>query len=219
MSRPATLARLTATGVVAVVRAPSGELLADVAEALAAGGVDIIEITFTVPRAVTVLERVADRLGDRILLGAGTVLDGQTARAAQLAGAQFLVSPTLAPEVVATAQRYGTLVMPGAFTPSEVLAAWQSGADVVKLFPADLGGPGYLRTLAGPLPQVRLLPTGGIHLENMAEFLRAGAIAVGVGSSLVEARAVAERDWQRLESLARQYADVARQARSAGHDA
>lgn len=210
------LARLCQAGIVAVVRAPQAELLVDVAQALAAGGVDVIEITFTVPGAVRVLEQVADRLGDQILLGAGTVLDAETARAAQLAGARFLVSPHLALDVVRVARRYGTLVLPGAWTPTEVLAAWEAGADVVKIFPADVGGPRYLKTLAGPLPQVRLMPTGGVELANVADFLRAGAVAVGVGSALVEPRAVATGDFSRLTDLATQYAAAVRAARQAG---
>lgn len=209
------LAWLCRTGIVAVVRAPRAELLVDVAQALAAGGVDVIEITFTVPGAVRVLEQVADRLGDRILLGAGTVLDAETARAAQLAGARFLVSPHVALDVIRLARRYGTLALPGAWTPSEVLAAWEAGADVVKIFPADVGGSRYLKTLAGPLPQVRLMPTGGVELTNVAEFLQAGAVAVGVGGALVEPSAVAAGDLDRLTALARQYVAEVRAARQA----
>jgi len=207
------LSRIVSSGVVAVMRAPSGEMLADVAEALLAGGVEAIEVTFTVPRAHRVLEQVADRLGDRILLGAGTVLDSETARIALLAGAEFIVAPTVNLEVIRLCQRYDKVVMPGALTPTEVLLAWESGADIVKVFPSELTGPGYLKALHGPLPQVRLMPTGGVNLQTAADFLRAGACALGIGGALVEAKAVAAGDMQRIQSLAQQYVRIVRETR------
>jgi len=207
------LSRIVGSGVVAVMRAPSGELLADVAEALLAGGVEAIEVTFTVPRAHRVLEQVADRLGDRILLGAGTVLDSETARIALLAGAEFIVAPTVNLEVIRLCQRYDKVVMPGALTPTEVLLAWEAGADIVKVFPSELTGPGYLKALHGPLPQVRLMPTGGVNLQTAADFLRAGACALGVGGALVEAKAVAAGDMQRIQSLAQQYVQIVKETR------
>jgi 2-dehydro-3-deoxyphosphogluconate aldolase/(4S)-4-hydroxy-2-oxoglutarate aldolase len=203
------------SGIVAILRAPSGELLADVAEALVAGGVDVVEVTFTVPKAHQVIEQVADRLGGRVLLGAGTVLDAETARIALLSGAQFIVSPTVNLDVIRLCRRYDKLVMPGALTPTEILTAWEAGADLVKVFPSDITGPQYLRILAGPLPQVRLMPTGGVTLETAPTFLQAGAFALGVGSALVEARALAARDLARIESLARQFIDVVRRTRDA----
>ena len=208
------LDRVVETGIVAVIRAKSGELLADVAEALAAGGVDVMEVTFTVPRAVKVLERVADRLGDRVLLGAGTVLDTETARAAILAGAEFIVSPSTEPRVIELCRRYDKLVMPGALTPTEVVTAWQAGADIVKIFPSDLVGPAYFKALKGPLPQVRMMPTGGVNLETAASFLRAGACALGIGGSLVESAAVEANDMQRIETLARQYVQIVKETRA-----
>jgi len=213
MSKPSTLARLLDCGIVAVLRAPRGELLADVAEALVAGGVEAVEVTFTVPRAHRVLEQVADRLGDRILLGAGTVLDPETARAAMLAGAEFIVGPAINPEVIRLCRRYGKPVVPGALTPTEVLTAWELGADIVKLFPSDFTGPGYLKALLGPLPQVRLMPTGGVTLQTAADFLRAGACALGIGGALVEPKALAARDLGRIESLARQYVEIVKKTR------
>jgi 2-dehydro-3-deoxyphosphogluconate aldolase / (4S)-4-hydroxy-2-oxoglutarate aldolase len=213
MSKLSNLNRLMNSGVVAVLRAPSGEVLADVAQALLAGGVEAIEVTFTVPRAHRVLEQVADRLGDKVLLGAGTVLDPETARTAILAGAQFIVGPTVNLEVIELCRRYDKMVLPGAFTPTEVLAAWQAGADVVKVFPSDFVGPGYLKALLGPLPQVRLMPTGGVNLETAAAFLRAGACALGVGGALVDPKAIAARDFARLESLARQYVEIVQKTR------
>jgi 2-dehydro-3-deoxyphosphogluconate aldolase/(4S)-4-hydroxy-2-oxoglutarate aldolase len=213
MPKDRTLSRIVNSGVVAVLRAPSGEMLADVAEALLAGGVEAVEVTFTVPGAHRVLEQVADRLGDRILLGAGTVLDSQTARVALLAGAEFIVAPTVNLEVIRLCQRYDKAVMPGALTPTEVLTAWESGADIVKVFPSELTGPGYLNALHGPLPQVRLMPTGGVNLQTAADFLRAGACALGIGGALVEKKAVAAGDMQRIESLARQYVEIVRETR------
>jgi 2-dehydro-3-deoxyphosphogluconate aldolase/(4S)-4-hydroxy-2-oxoglutarate aldolase len=210
-----TLNRVLDSGIVAVIRAPSGELLADVAEALVAGGVDVMEVTFTVPRAVQVLERVADRLGDRIVLGAGTVLDTETARAAMLAGAEFIVAPTTNLDVIRICRRYDKPVMPGALTPTEVVAAWEAGADIVKVFPSDLTGPKYLKALHGPLPQIRLMPTGGVNLDTAADFLRAGACALGIGGSLVEKSAVASGDLGRIESLARQYVEIVNETRRA----
>ncbi len=189
-------------------------MLADVADALLAGGVEAIEITFTVPGAHRVLEQTADRLGDKILLGAGTVLDPETARTALLAGAEFIVSPTVNLDVIRLCRRYDKAVLPGALTPTEVLTAWEAGADVVKVFPSDLTGPKYLKALHGPLPQVRLMPTGGVDLGTAADFLRAGACALGIGGSLVEAKAVAAGDMARIESLARQYIEIVRKTRA-----
>lgn len=209
------LARVLDTGIVAVIRARSGDLLADVAEALLAGGIDVMEITFTVPGAVRVLERVAERMGQRVLLGAGTVLDPETARAALLAGAEFIVSPHTNLDVIRLCRRYSKLVMPGAMTPTEVVTAWQAGADIVKVFPSEITGPKYLRALHGPLPQIRLMPTGGVDLHTAADFLRCGACALGIGGSLVEKKAVETGDMTRIESLARQFVAIVKETRHA----
>jgi 2-dehydro-3-deoxyphosphogluconate aldolase/(4S)-4-hydroxy-2-oxoglutarate aldolase len=213
------LARVLDTGIVAVIRADSGDLLADVAEALLAGGVDVMEITFTVPAAVRVLERVAERMGQRVLLGAGTILDPETARVAVLAGAQFIVSPNTNLDVIRLCRRYGKLVMPGAMTPTEVVTAWETGADIVKIFPSEITGPKYLKALHGPLPQVRLMPTGGVDLNTAAEFLRCGACALGIGGSLVEKNAVQTGNLARIESLARQFVQIVNQTRQTLADA
>jgi len=215
MTNDTILSRILACGVGAVVRAPSGEVLADVAEALLSGGVEAIEITFTVPRAPQVLEQVADRLGDKIVLGAGTVLDPETARTAFLSGAQFIVAPTVSLPTIELCLRYGKPVMPGAMTPTEVLTAWQAGADIVKVFPSEITGPGYLKSLHGPLPQVRLMPPGGVTLQTAADFLKAGACALGIGGSLVEPKAIAARDMTRISSLASQFIQIVRQFRQA----
>ena len=207
------LNRVLSSGIVAVIRAPSGEVLGDVAEALLAGGVDCMEITFTVPKAHRVLETVADRLGDKVLLGAGTVLDPETARMALLAGARFIVAPTVNLQTIELCKRYTALVMPGAFTPTEILTAWEAGADIVKVFPSEITGPAYLKALRAPLPQVRLMPTGGVNLQTAAEFLKAGACALGIGGSLVSAEAIKHRDWEGIESLAKQYVEIVRHTR------
>lgn len=194
--------------IVAVIRSDSPEKLVDVAQALLAGGVQVMEVTFTVPRATKVLEKVADQLGDRVLLGAGTVLDPETARQAILAGAEFIVAPNVNRKVIRLCKRYGKLAMPGALTPTEVVAAWEAGADIVKIFPSELTGPGYLKALRAPLPQVRLMPTGGVNLQTAEAYLQAGACALGIGGSLVEPKAVAAGDLGRIESLAAQYVQI-----------
>ena len=203
------------SGIVAVIRGENGELLSQVAEALVAGGVNCLEVTFTVPGALGVIEKLANQLGDRILLGAGTVLDPETARAALLAGARFVVSPVVNLDVIRLCKRYDALVMPGAFTPTEILSAWEHGADVVKVFPSDVTGPAYLKALRGPLPQVKLMPTGGVNLETAAEFLRCGACALGIGGSLVESAAVKAGDFERITSLARKYVEIVTATRAA----
>ena len=194
--------------IVAVIRAESPDLLVDVAEALVAGGVEVMEVTFTVPRATQVLEKVASKLGNRILLGAGTVLDAETARAAILSGAEFIVSPAVNVGVIELCRRYSKLIMPGALTPTEVVTAWQAGADIIKIFPSELTGPKYIKALKAPLPQIRMMPTGGVNLDTAEEFLKAGSCALGIGGSLVEAKAVGAGDMKRIESLARQYVEI-----------
>jgi 2-dehydro-3-deoxyphosphogluconate aldolase/(4S)-4-hydroxy-2-oxoglutarate aldolase len=178
------LARIEAERVVAVLRAHSPGELREVALALRDGGVRCLEFTMTTPGALDLLKEAVAELGSELLLGAGTVLDAETARAAILAGARFLVSPSLRAEVVTLGKRYGIPVMPGAFTPGEVLAAWEAGADVVKVFPAGQLGPGYLKDLHGPFPYIPLMPTGGISPDNAADYLNAGAVAVGIGGNL-----------------------------------
>ena len=210
MSRETTLKRILDGGIVAVVRAESGDRLAKVVAALAEGGVSAAEITFTVPDAVEVIRQVRRELGQSICLGAGTVLDPETARAALLAGAEFIVAPTVNLDVIRLCRRYDVPVLPGAFTPTEVVAAWEAGADVVKIFPADVGGPNYLKALRGPLPQIRMMPTGGVDLNTAEAFLKAGACCLGVGGSLVDPKAVAEGDFVRLRDLASQYAALVR---------
>jgi 2-dehydro-3-deoxyphosphogluconate aldolase/(4S)-4-hydroxy-2-oxoglutarate aldolase len=208
------LRRVLDCGIVAVVRASQNDQLVEVAQALADGGVTVVEITMSVPNALDVLRQIRQALGDRVLLGAGTVLDAETARAVLLAGAEFIVAPTLNLDVIRLCRRYDKLVIPGAFTPTEILTAWEAGADIVKVFPAEVLGPAFFKALRGPLPQIRLMPTGGVDLTTAADFLKAGACCLGIGGQLVEPKAIAERNFDRIRSLARQYAAIVQQVRS-----
>jgi 2-dehydro-3-deoxyphosphogluconate aldolase/(4S)-4-hydroxy-2-oxoglutarate aldolase len=213
MSKETHLRRVLDCGIVAVVRSPDSDRLVEVVRALADGGVTVVEITMTVPHALDVLQGVHRALGDRVLLGAGTVLDPETARAVLLAGAEYIVAPTVNLDVIRLCQRYDKLVMPGAFTPTEILKAWEAGADIVKVFPADVVGPAFFKAVRAPLPQVRLMPTGGVDLSTAAAFLKAGACCLGVGGQLVEARAVAEGNFDRIRDLARQYVQIVKETR------
>jgi 2-dehydro-3-deoxyphosphogluconate aldolase / (4S)-4-hydroxy-2-oxoglutarate aldolase len=215
MSRLDVLQRILDCGIVAVVRSPHADQLVGVARALAEGGVYAIEITMTVPNALEVIREVSTELRGEIVLGAGTILDPETARAALLAGAEYVVAPTLNLEVIRLCRRYDKVVMPGAFTPTEILSAWDSGADIVKVFPADTGGPSYLKGILAPLPQLRLMPTGGVDLTTAAAFLRAGACCLGVGSALVDKNAIENKDFNRIRDLASQYVSIVRDTRGA----
>jgi 2-dehydro-3-deoxyphosphogluconate aldolase/(4S)-4-hydroxy-2-oxoglutarate aldolase len=213
MSRAAQLQKVLDGGIVAIVRSPDSSQLVEVARALADGGVTTLEVTFTVPDALEVIRKVRRELGDRVLLGAGTVLDTETARAAILAGAEFIVSPALNLDVIRLCNRYDKLIMPGAFTPTECLAAWEAGADVVKVFPAEVLGPAFFKAMRGPLPQVRLMPTGGVDLDTAGDFLRAGACCLGVGSQLVEPKVIAAGDFGRIRELAGRFVEAVRRTR------
>lgn len=177
--------RIEECGIVAIIRANSSNELIEAAVAIQTGGVDVIEITMTTPDALQVIGEVSARLGNAVLIGVGSVLDAETARAAMLAGAEFVVSPVTKPDIIEICNRYGKVVIPGAFTPTEILYAWESGADYVKVFPSSGVGPSYIKDIKAPLPQIPLIPTGGINTNNAAEFLKAGASALGVGSALV----------------------------------
>jgi 2-dehydro-3-deoxyphosphogluconate aldolase/(4S)-4-hydroxy-2-oxoglutarate aldolase len=214
MSKEDQLRRVLDCGIVAIVRSPDSAQLVDVVRALADGGIDTVEITMTVPNALDVLRQVRQALGERVLLGAGTVLDPETARAVLLAGAEFIVSPALNLEVIRLCRRYDKLVMPGTFTPTEILTAWEAGADVIKVFPAEVVGPAYFKALRGPLPQVRLMPTGGVDLTTAAAFLKAGAACLGVGSQLVDPKLVAARGFDKIRDLARQYVEIVKRTRA-----
>ncbi len=208
-----TLSRLTSVGLVAVVRAESADAALRVAEALLEGGCPALEITFTVPGAPKVLEALAARYSpSELILGAGTVLDPETARIALLSGATYIVSPALNVETVRLCNRYQAPVMPGAMTPREVIEGLEAGADIIKLFPGEAFGPSFLRALKGPLPQAPLMPTGGVDLGNVGEWIRAGAVAVGAGSSL--SGAARNGDYAGVSTTARQFIEAIRAARS-----
>ena len=207
-TRRATFESLQRCGIIAVVRSDQPQLLVDTAKALVDGGVEAIEITFTVPRANQVIEEVASQVTGSAVVGAGTVLDAMTARVALFSGAQFIVSPILDAATVRMCHRYDALVIPGAFTPTEVARAWQMGVDAVKIFPADVGGPRYLKALRGPLPQVRLVPTGGVTAETARAFLEAGAWCLAAGGSLVPPAAIARREWHEIRQRAEKFRAV-----------
>jgi 2-dehydro-3-deoxyphosphogluconate aldolase/(4S)-4-hydroxy-2-oxoglutarate aldolase len=213
MSKEKNLQRIVDCGVVAIVRLDRSEELVEAARAIKAGGVDVIEFTMTTPNALSIIAASAEEFGEEVLLGAGTVLDPETARAAILSGARYIISPTLNPRVIELCHRYGVIVVPGAFTPTEILTAWELGADMVKVFPAAAVGPGYIKDILSPLPQVKLLPTGGVSLSNVAQFIKAGATAVAAGGSLVDKKAVAERDFARLTEMAGNFVKAIREAR------
>ena len=213
MDKAAVLKSLQEIGLVPVLRADSVEQALALAAAIADGGVPVLEITMTVPGAIQVMRRLAQQRPD-ILIGAGTVLDPETARICILEGAQFIVSPALNLHTIEMCHRYSIAVLPGALTPTEVVNAWQAGADVVKVFPASaLGGARYLTALKGPLPQVKLIPTGGVSLATARDFLEAGAFALGVGSDLVDAKAVAAGKPEVVTESARQYLAIVRDFR------
>src|SRR5579883_1086729 len=209
------LASLTEVGIVPVVRCSSAEGAVETVAALYRGGIRAAEITMTVPGAVRALEKAADRFGGKIVLGAGTVLDPETARVCMLAGAEFFVCPSLRPSVIEMAKRYSKVICPGALTPTEVLTAWDAGADVVKIFPCgNVGGPKYIKALKGPFPHIEMIPTGGVNLETAGEFLKVGACAVAVGSELVDGKSIKEGRYDIIEERARQYLAVIAKARS-----
>jgi 2-dehydro-3-deoxyphosphogluconate aldolase / (4S)-4-hydroxy-2-oxoglutarate aldolase len=172
--------------VVAVIRGATMGTIIPMAQALKEGGVTALEITMETPKALSIIEKTVDTFGEDLLVGAGTVLDAETARVAIMAGSKFIFSPTVNTETILMTKRYGVISVPGAFTPTEILHAYEYGADVIKVFPAGSVGPGYFKNVAGPLPHIPLMPTGGINLENAKDYIRAGAVAVGVGSSLVD---------------------------------
>jgi 2-dehydro-3-deoxyphosphogluconate aldolase / (4S)-4-hydroxy-2-oxoglutarate aldolase len=200
-------------GVVAVIRLKDPDKLRGVVDALAAGGVRALEITMTVPRAIELIAQVAPTLPAGFLLGAGTVITADEARRAVDAGAQFIVSPVFRGEVIAAAHAHDVPVMPGCLTPTEILTAWEAGADVVKVFPATTLGPGYLKDVRAPLPQVKLMPTGGVTVDNAGDWIRAGAVAVGVGSALLDAKAIESGSMAPITESARRLVAGVRAAR------
>jgi 2-dehydro-3-deoxyphosphogluconate aldolase/(4S)-4-hydroxy-2-oxoglutarate aldolase len=213
MNKEAYVQAIIDTGIVAVIRVNNGAELLDTTVALNKGGVRALEITMTSHGALAAISEACEKLGEEAIIGVGSVLDPETARAAILAGAKFVVGPVLNTDVIRLCQRYSVPCIPGAFTPTEILRAWEAGADVVKVFPATKLGPSFFKDVLGPLPQVRLTPTGGVNLENAGEFIKAGASFVGVGSALVNKKLVAEKKWDELSALAAKFVEAVQTAR------
>lgn len=214
MGRFEKLEKIIDNGIVAIIRAESSEELINVVKALREGGIIGIELTMTTPGALNVLPDIVKTMGQDVIIGAGTILDTETARSAILAGAEFIVSPILKPEIIKLCHRYDKVAIPGAYTPTEILTAWEEGADVVKVFPASTLGPQFFKDMKGPLPQIRLSPTGGVNLENVGEFIKAGACFVGVGGNLVDKKVIAEKKWKVLTERAIQYIEAIKKARA-----
>lgn len=213
LSRRDIIERLLNPGVVAIIRADSSAQLTEAARALADGGVTAMEVTMTTPDALTVIADVRKALGDRVLLGVGTVLDAETARMALLAGAEFVVTPIMRPEIIQLCNRYSKPIACGAYTPTEALTAHEAGADFIKIFPADTLGPGYIRAIRAPLPQLQIIPTGGVDLHTVGDFIRAGCVAIAAGSSLVSKEILQTTDWPRLTATARAFVEAVKAAR------
>ena len=214
MTKSEAIKRVLEIGIIPVVRAESAAQALAAAEAVCAGGVPIVEVTMTVPGALEVIAQLSKSVGQEVLIGAGTVLDAENARRCLDAGAQFLVSPGLNLETVKLAQKAGVMVMPGALTPTEVITAWQAGADFVKVFPCGaVGGPQYIKALKGPLPQVPMIPTGGVNLKTAAEFIQAGAAALGIGGELVSLAALRSGNTQEITEAAKRYVEIIHEAR------
>ena len=213
-SKEKSLTLIREVGLIPIVRASSPEDAFRAAEAIVSGGIGIAEITMTVPNALRVMERVVDRYGEKVLLGAGTVLDPESCRSVLLAGAEFIVTPSLDVRVIELARRYSKPCIPGTLTPTEILTAWQAGADMVKIFPCGpVGGPKYIRALKGPFPHIDFVPTGGVNLETTPEFITAGAAAVAAGGELVDAKALREGNLDVITSNARKFVEAVRSAR------
>lgn len=214
MSKTETIKRIRETGVIPVVRAKTADEAMRAIDAISEGGISVLEITMTVPGAVKLIEQVVSRYGNDALVGAGTVLDPETATACVSAGAQFVVTPALNVETIARCKDLGVAIMPGALTPTEVLQAWNAGADFVKVFPAGaVGGANYLKALKAPLPHVELVPTGGVTIDTAGDFIRAGAAALGVGSDLVDLKAIREGQAALITERAKQFINIVREAR------
>jgi 2-dehydro-3-deoxyphosphogluconate aldolase/(4S)-4-hydroxy-2-oxoglutarate aldolase len=212
-TKPEIISLLTDPGIIAIVRAQQAAQVAPLFEALIAGGVRAIEITMTTPNALAAIREAREKMGERALVGVGTVVDASTCRAAIAAGAEFVVTPICRTELVAIAHAGGCPIMLGAYTPTEAQLAHEAGADFIKLFPADSLGPGYVKALRAPLPHLRIVPTGGVDVQNVADFLKAGCAALGVGSALVSAKILQAADWPELTRRASAFVNAARQAR------
>ncbi len=212
------LTALSSTGIIAVARIDDSIDALSVVEALLEGGIPLVEFAFSHRSALHSIERATQKFDGTALIGAGTVLDSETARAAIIAGAEFVVTPSLNCSVIETCRRYSIPVFAGALTPSEIMRAWETGADVIKVFPANVFGPRYLHDLQGPFPQVRLMPTGGVAVHNVGEYLRAGAFAVCAGGSLVSPSAVRQRNWPEITARAKEFVAAVKATRQVSSD-
>lgn len=220
MKRDAILSAILEIGIVPVVRTDNAEGAIKAIEAVYRGGIRAAEIAMTVPGALRALEKVADKFGDQIVLGAGTVLDPETARACMLAGAQFIVTPSLNRATIEISKRYSKVITPGALTPTEIVTAWQAGGDLIKIFPCSaVGGAKYIKALRAPLPQIEMIPTGGVSLETVGDFLRAGACAVAVGAELIDSTHIREGKYEVFEERARRFLDAIAKTREQMHAA
>jgi 2-dehydro-3-deoxyphosphogluconate aldolase/(4S)-4-hydroxy-2-oxoglutarate aldolase len=214
MHKTTIIRRLLEPGIIAIIRADSSDQLLQAAETLLAGGINAMEVTMTTPNALQVVGDITARFGSKLLMGVGSVLDSETCRAAILAGAEFVVTPVTKPDVIRLANRYGKPIAAGAFTPTEALTAHESGADFIKLFPAEFAGPNYIRSILAPLPMLQIIPTGGVTPATAAEFLSAGCVALGVGSALVSKEILVKRDWPALKGRAEAFVNAVKEARS-----
>ncbi|MBO8137318.1 MAG: bifunctional 4-hydroxy-2-oxoglutarate aldolase/2-dehydro-3-deoxy-phosphogluconate aldolase [Desulfotomaculum sp.] len=205
---------LLESGIVAVVRGVEAAKVVEIAKALHAGGITAVELTMDTPGAVDMIKQVVSEIGDKAVIGAGTVLDAETARAAILAGAEFIFCPSLHEDVIRTGNRYGKVVIPGVMTPTEIIKAYEMGADLLKVFPASVLGAKYFKEIRGPFKHIPLMPSGGVNLENAAEFIKAGCVALGVGGSLLNKQAIKEGNYEALTLKAKQFVQVVCQARN-----
>ncbi|MBM7573586.1 bifunctional 4-hydroxy-2-oxoglutarate aldolase/2-dehydro-3-deoxy-phosphogluconate aldolase [Aquibacillus albus] len=208
------LQQIEENGIVAVIRGAKPENILPIARALKSGGVKTLEITVETPKVTSLIEQVVEEMGDEVIVGAGTVLDSETARATIMAGAKFVFSPTVKPETIQMAKRYGVISIPGALTPTEILTAYENGADLIKVFPANVFGPSYLKDIHGPMPQIPLMPTGGLTVDNVGDYIKTGAVAAGIGSSLVNTKkTMDEAYFKELEEKAKAFTDAVKEAR------
>lgn len=215
MEKREILDRMISEGFIPLIRAASASEAIELAEPIKEGGASFLEITMTVPSAIEVLRELSEKYKDDLIMGAGTVLDPETARAAILAGAQFIVSPSLNFDLISLARRYSVIVIPGAMTPTEILAAWDAGADLVKVFPAGpLGGPEYIKAIRGPFPQILLMPSGGVNIDNVGDFIRAGSAVVAAGGDVVDKKAAQKKEFHVITSTIRAFARAIQEARA-----
>ncbi len=213
MNKTATTWRIIESGIIAILRSPTGAKLLDAAKAIVAGGISAVEVTMTTPGALNIIRDTKRAMGDSVCMGVGSVLDSETARSALLAGAEYIVTPVVLPSVIELGHRYGVPVIIGAMTPTEAFTAQELGADFIKLFPADTLGPGYVKSLLAPLPALQIIPTGGVTPENVGDYIKAGSVAVGAGSALVNQDLLDNGDFSKITKLAAKYVSALKKAR------